>query len=381
MERVGARYLKPAWGWARAAGPRAWLGLLVILGAMVATGVWRGPIVLLGPQQQVVTANPKMGMHTRLTDEVEEWKIKRSLEMVREMGALWVVEYFPWAYYEPAPGRFDWAHADMVVDHARTQGLTIIARLGYVPEWARPQGTNFLYLDETRYADLAQYVGEFVAYFRGRVDYVIIWNEPNLRHEWGNRDVDPAGYVDMLRECYIQAKAANPEVIILAGALAPTLTPEGSPDAMDDLIYLRRMYEAGAGEWFDVLAVHAYGWSFPANEPADPAVVNFRRAELEREIMVEFGDEEKPIFITEGGWNDHPRWSKRVRPAGRIAYTLEAYDIARNVWEWCDVVALWAFRFPRPTHTYQDYFTFVASDFYPKPIYLEVQRYARTGER
>ena len=52
-------------------------------------------IVVLGPQQQVETINPKMGVHTRLTDEVEEWKIKRTLEMVREMGAPWIVEYFP----------------------------------------------------------------------------------------------------------------------------------------------------------------------------------------------------------------------------------------------------------------------------------------------
>ena len=41
----------------------------------------------LGPQHSVSTINPKMGIHTRLTDEVEPWKIKRTLEMVREMGA------------------------------------------------------------------------------------------------------------------------------------------------------------------------------------------------------------------------------------------------------------------------------------------------------
>ena len=43
-------------------------------------------LVTLGAQQTVHTSNPKMGVHTRLTDEVEEWKIKKTLEMVREMG-------------------------------------------------------------------------------------------------------------------------------------------------------------------------------------------------------------------------------------------------------------------------------------------------------
>jgi hypothetical protein len=358
------------------------LSIFVAVGllALAAFGAWRGPLVVIGRPQTVLTRNPKMGMHTRLTDEVEEWKIKRTLEMVREAGIPWIVEYFPWAYYEPQRGRYEWTHADLVVNHARAQGLTVIARLGYVPAWARPAGTGFLYLDEAHYDDFAQAVYAFVEHFRGRVQYVIIWNEPNLRHEWGDRDVSPEQYAELLRRCYQRAKQADPNVQVLAGALAPTLAPEDSPDGMNDLVYLRRMYQAGAGASFDVLAVHAYGWSFPADDPPDAEVVNFRRAELQRQVMVEFGDAGKPVMITEAGWNDHPRWSKAVRPAQRIEYTIAAYEWARQHWPWCQVVAMWAFRFPRPAHTYQDYFTFVAGDFYPKPIYLEVQRYAR-GER
>ena len=92
-----------------------------------------------------------MGVHTRLTDEVEPWKIQRTFQMVREMGASWVVEYFLWAAHEPQRGVYDWTHADLVVDHAVNQGLTVIARLGYVPEWARPKDATHLYLDEDGY--------------------------------------------------------------------------------------------------------------------------------------------------------------------------------------------------------------------------------------
>ena len=112
------------------------MAVLMLLALLAGAPI--SPLVALGPQQAVRSVNPKMGIHTRLTDEVEPWKIKRTLEMVREMGATWTVEYFPWAYYEPSPGHFDWTHADLVVDHARRQGLTVIARLGFVPEWARP---------------------------------------------------------------------------------------------------------------------------------------------------------------------------------------------------------------------------------------------------
>ncbi len=354
--------------------------LALAVGALIVAGMPPGPIVTPGPQQQVVSINPKMGVHTRLTDEVEEWKIKRTLEMAREMGASWIVEYFPWAYYELQKGRFDWGHPDMVVDHACTQGLTVIARLGYVPRWARPKESIELYLDEEHYDDFGDYVYAFVSHFKGRVKYIVIWNEPNISHEWGYRPVDAAGYTALLKVAYLRAKEADPEVHVLAGALAPTLAPEGSEWGMDDLTFLQRMYEAGAKDYFDLLAIHAYGWKFPLDDPPARDKVNFARAELIREVMVRHGDAAKPCIITEGGWNDHPRWTKAVRPAQRIQYTIGAYQKALEEWDWCQAVVVWAFRFPWPARTYQDYYTFVTVDFAPKPIYLEAQRYAR-GEQ
>ena len=333
-------------------------------------------LVTLGPQQYVRTINPKMGVHTRLTDEVEEWKIKRTLQMVREMGAPWIVEYFPWAYYEPRKGHFEWRHADAVVNHALRQGLTVIARLGFVPEWARPEDTTSSYLDEEHYDDFGDFVYAFVEHFKGRVRYIVVWNEPNLSLEWGYRPVDPESYVKLLRIAYRRAKEADPEVQVLAGALAPTLAPEGDPEGMNDLAYLQRMYDAGAGDYFDILAAHAYGWRAPPDDPPAPDRINFRRLELLREVMVRNGDADKPIIVTECGWNDHPRWTKAVRPAQRIAYTIRAYEMALE-WDWCQALCVWAFRYPRPARSYQDYFTLVTVDFTPKPIYLELQRYAQ----
>jgi hypothetical protein len=348
---------------------------LTIAGTAYAVRTFRD-YVPLGPQQTVTTTNPKLGVHTRLTDEVEPWKIKQSLAMVREMGAPWIVEYFPWAYVELQPGRFVWNHSDLVVDHAQRQGLRVIARLGYVPEWARPKETTPLYLDRDHYADYARYAAEFARRYAGRVDYIIIGNEPNLALEWGYLPVDPARYVDLLRVVYPAVKAANPAVQVLAGGLAPTLAPPGSDQAMNDLDYLQRMYDLGAARYFDILAIHAYGWHSEPDDPADPEVVNFRRAELLHAIMAANGDGDKPAIITEAGWNDHPRWTRAVRPGQRIDYTIRAYEIADQEWPWLLAVCMWAFRYPWDAKSYQDYFTFVRPDFQPKPIYEEVQRYA-----
>ena len=353
------------------------LSLLLLIAAILYVIQIRRDNVPLGPLRTVETINPKVGIHTRLTDEVEPWKIRRTLEMVREMGSPWIVEYFPWAYVEQQPGRFTWDHNDLVIDHAERQGLEVIARLGFVPEWARPADTSPLYLDEERFADFGVYAAEFAARYAGRVDYIIIWNEPNLALEWGYAPVDPAKYVAMLKVVYPMIKAANPDVQVLAGALAPTLAPPGSPDGMNDLDYLQAMYDLGAADSFDMLAIHAYGWYSDPDEPADPAVVNFRRTELLREMMVANGDGDKRAMITEGGWNDHPRWTRAVRPGQRIEYTLRAYQVAQEEWPWMDAVALWAFRYPWDAKSYQDYYTFVRTDFEPKPIYEEVQRYTQ----
>jgi hypothetical protein len=179
---------------------------------------------------------------------------------------------------------------------------------------------------------------------------------------------------------YARAKAADPGVMVLGGALAPTLAPIGDPEGMNDLDYLRRMLAAGAGEVMDGLAVHAYGWRMPPDAPADPGLVNFSRTELLHGLLVQAGYEEMPVYITEGGWNDHPRWTKAVQPSQRAAFTVRAYEKSLDEWPWCKAVVLWAFRYPRPANTFQDYFTFVTTDFTPKPIYFTVQRVARGDE-
>lgn len=336
-----------------------------------------------GPPQTVNTQHQVIGAHTRLTDEVEEWKIKRSLELVREMGAPWIVEFFPWAYYQAENGEIAWSHPDLVVSHAHAQGLTIVARLGLTPGWARPPDTPLTYLDDDSYDDFAAFAAAFAERYRGKVDYLVIGNEPNLSYEWGYRVTTAQDYVDLLKIVYPAVKAANPDVQVLAGALAPTLEPQGSPWGLNDLAYLEQMYQAGAIGYFDGLAVHAYGLTFPAESEPDPKILNFRRVELVRQVMEEHGDEQKSIYITETGWNDHPRWTMAVKPAQRIQNTLEALRIAEEEWPYVKMLAIWSFRYPAPTKSYMDYYTLVTPEFVTKPIYEAIKDYATkdTGKK
>jgi hypothetical protein len=364
---------------------RAWLVRALILALIVPWAQSPPPLVVLGPPQVAQTQHPIVCTHTRLTDEVEAWKILRTLAMVRGMGASTITEYFPWAYYEGTRGQHNWAHADTRIDFARNQGLTVIARLGgVVPEWARwgtdesPGGEERVhtYLPPERYTDFGDFVFEFVKRYSGRVRHIIIWNEPNVTLEWGFRRVSPEAYTEMLRVAYRRAKEADPNVVVLGGALAPTLEPETSELALNDLLYLERMYAAGAGRYFDALAAHAYGLRFPPDEPPAPAELNFRRVELLRAIMVANGDAAKPIYITEGGWNDSPRWTHAVKPLARQEYTVQAFRFAEANWPYVRAFCVWAFRYPAPQRSYGDYFTLVTPEFAPKPIYEAIKEWA-----
>ena len=360
----------------RLAGLRLGSGLRLLLLLSLFNTLQPPPLLITpGPPQRVHTSHPLLAVHTRLTDEVEAWKIQRSLQMVRQMGASAIVEFFPWAYYQAQDGSIAWEHPDLVVEHAHAQGLQIVARIGLTPDWARPPDTPLTYLDAGAYGYFAAFAAAFAARYQGKVGYLIVGNEPNLSYEWGYRVTTPQDYVDLLRVVYPAVKAANPDVTVLAGALAPTLEPAGSPWGLNDLVYLDEMYAAGAADYFDGLAVHVYGLTFPPEAEPDPGVLNFRRVELMRQVMVAHDDAATPMYITETGWNDHPRWTRAVRPGQRITYTLDAVRYAEANWPFVELLAIWAFRFPAPTKSYMDYYTLVTPEFIPKPIYDALQEF------
>ena len=361
---------------ARLAGVRFAGGARLALVSLIVVVLQPAPdLIVPGPKQTVETTHPIFGVHTRLTDEVEPWKIQRSLELVREVGASWIVEFFPWAYYHAEDGDIAWEHPDLVVEHAAAQDLTVVARLGLTPDWARPPNTPLNYLDSDGYNDFADFASAFAKRYEGRVTHIIVWNEPNLSYEWGYVKTPPDEYVALLKEVYTAIKASSPDTHVLAGALAPTLEPVDSPWAYNDLEYLSEIYEAGGAEYFDGLAVHVYGLTFPALSDPDESILNFRRVELMREIMVDHGDDATPMYITETGWNDHPRWSLGVKPAQRIQYTLDALEHAELNWSYVKGMALWAFRLPAPSKSYLDYYMMVTPEFITKPIYDALKEY------
>jgi hypothetical protein len=216
--------------------------------------------------------------------------------------------------------------------------------------------------------------------YKGRIDAYEIGNEPNLIEEWGH-DPDPAAYAELLKLAYSTIKSADPDALIVSAGLAP-VGATGDPRHVNDLAFLRGMYENGAAGAFDVLGMHPFGFAYmpetaPDAEACDPPSNSFklryvrvegpalnrecwsvdglcfRRAEELRAIMVEHGDAGKPVWATEFGWiidpppccltrSDWPlRQWQAVSERAQARYIVDAFAYAQDNWPWMEAMFLW----------------------------------------
>lgn len=343
------------------------------------TAEWRAP------RQIPNTDVAPLGANFFLEREVEAWKREQTVRMASDAGIHWAKQQFVWAEIEPQPGQYRWEKYDRIVELCKSHGLQLIARLDTAPNWSREDNS----MPGRPPDDLAAYgefVYRFVERYRGEVQHIQIWNEPNLYIEWGNRPVDPEGYVQLLRIAYERAKEADPHVYVLSAPLAITLgEPHPEPGkwrAMRDLQFLEEMYEAGAAPYFDILAANAFGMDAAPDEPASPDKLNFARLTLQREIMERYGDADKAVWLNEYGWNAAPvsfapedlTW-KRVSEERQAAYTLQGIEYALENWPWIGVLNIWYFRQVgdiSPDHAAY-YFRMVDVDFVPRRVYFAVK--------
>jgi len=370
--------------------------------AQLATNVLR-PRPRTAPDTPVAHAglNP-FGINVFLEQEVEPEKRERAVRMIAEAGFHWLRQEFPWEDIEihgkgdfedrrHEPHRSAWEKYDNIVDLAEQYGLEVVPRLSNPPAWTRADGdavgTN---APSDDLADWGDYVHAVVSRYRGQVRYYQLWNEPNIYPEWGERPVDPEEYTQLLCEGYRRAKEADSEAVIISGALAPTVAlypGPGSGTGMRDLVFLQRMYDAGAAGCFDILAVNDYMlWSGPTDHRLRPLEINFSRPLYIRDIMVANGDAAKPIWISEMNSNavpDDPTgiegWGGygKVTPEQQARYAPLAYQRAMEEWPWVGVVNFWFFKRASDAERNQAmyYFRMVEPDFTPLPVYEAMREY------
>jgi len=339
----------------------------------------------------------RAGVNTFLQEEVLPEVREESLSRASDIGFSFVRQQFPWEDIEVhgqgdfvdrrnvSEGVDSWAKYDQIVSAAEESGIEIIARLDNPPAWTRAMtdtiGTHGPPDDFTVYGD---YVAAVAERYAGKITYFQLWNEPNIYPEWGERAVDPEGFVELLCVGYRRLKQANPEAVALVGALAPTLELGGRN--MNDLAFLQRMYRAGAADCFDIMSVQGYGlWSGPTDQRLRPTAINYPHHLYIRDLMVANGDEHKPIWISETAWNAVPE--SMAAPFGRVTeqiqaeYAVQAYQVAAEEWPWIEVINYWFLKRASDNEIDQPfyYFRLFEPDFEPLPAVESLTTYFADG--
>jgi hypothetical protein len=150
-----------------------------------------------------------------------------------ELGVKWTRFLAVWPTIERQKGRYDFSSVDEPVDAARANGITPFVCLsngnklysGTIPNpdpnWRLIYGVKPTppILDEAAMAAWLRWVDAVIAHAKDRVTHWEIWNEPNHYAYWG-APPDAAAYGKLVRLTAARIKAAQPNAVIIAGALA-----------------------------------------------------------------------------------------------------------------------------------------------------------------
>lgn len=236
--------------------------------------------------------------------------------------------------------------------------------------------------------------------YKGKVAAYQIWNEPNLAIEAG-KYVVAARYAALLKEGYNAVKSVDPKTIVITAALTPTGVNDPYK-AVDDVIFLKRLYAYNNGEikgYFDVLGAHPGSNANPpdALAPEKPGPgpgwnnhpsFYFRRIEQIRQVMVENGDADKQMWLTEFGW------SSTEKPAAGFEYAAQnseqeqadyigrAFRMGRDQYPWMGPMLIFQLNMAMPSITENPNderiaWGLIRRDGSKRPSFFSFQQYAK----
>jgi hypothetical protein len=272
-----------------------------------------------------------------------------TLGHMNALGFTWIKLQVRWESQEPAPGAVDWGTLDGVVALANGAGKKLMFSVVTTPSWARARTEGEGPPDDPN--TYGNFVAAMAERYCGKVKAIEIWNEQNLLTEWNTgRGINAKEYMDMLKISYRRIKAVCPGMIVVSGAPTPTGLSDGWT-AVDDVEYLRRMYNNGLKDVCDAVGVHPSGFDNPPDADwrtwKDSSGFNGHRSfffyntiKSYHDVMVQNGDGNKRLWATEFGWATIENMSASPNPGYEYAatnteatqadYLVQAMQIAKQ---------------------------------------------------
>ena len=201
-----------------------------------------------------------------------------TLRLMSAAGIQWARADFSWGAVQPTPDTWKFERFDTVLATASRYNVQILPILDYSNHFADPAWQN---LDKWEL-----YVRTMVERYHHQLPVWEVWNEENIEGFW--KDPNPEHYLALLKSSNQAIKSVNPDLQVAVGGYA------GIP--MD---YIEKLYQLGGGEYFDIMNIHPYSHPVPPEQNLEEQLHQLR------ELMAQYGDENKPIWITEIGWPNH----------------------------------------------------------------------------
>jgi Beta-galactosidase len=355
--------------------------VLLLLGLSVGTGVaaadtylHRGIESSAAPPFVLQSTGREPAINVDLT-LYEPNQIEQISVALRQNGYRYVRQTFDWSVIEPQPGLFIWDRYDVIVDQMQAQGIGVIAVLHRSPSWARaPEQTGYSDAPPATLTDYQDFVEATVNHFGERLQFYQIWDLPNRADRWGGAPADPVSYSRLLASGFNGVRGMNSEAKVVLAELDPAY-PNGAIGA--DLTFLRGIYEQGGADIFDILAVRLDGGvASPFDRQIRSDLANFSRVVLFRELAVEEGDGEKPVWVTHFGWNGGDG-GKTTRQE-QSDFILAAIDRARAEWPWLGLMFNWSL-LPDPNALAEAGFALLDQSGTGTPAFAALSTYSNTG--
>lgn len=317
--------------------------MLLLLGASIGTGAAAADIYLhrgieSGAERPYVIhpAGREPAVNVDLV-RFDTNQLEQLAAVLAANGFGYVRQTFAWADIEPVKGEFEWSAYDRIVQVMTANGIEVVAVLARSPGWARSPETASLPDAPPLYSDdFATFTGEVVRHFEGSVRFFQIWDRPNLSTNWGGLDTRPSDYVRMLAEAFNAARSANSEARVVLAELSAAYD---NGQLGSDLRYLRGIYTSGGGDFFDVVSIQLdAGAAPPYDRQVGSRRASLSRAILFRELLIEFEQRAKPIWITHFGWST----SSGVSAEEQAEFLLAGLGRVRSEWPWVGLIFHWS---------------------------------------
>ncbi len=176
-----------------------------------------------------------------------------------QLGMDWIKAQIQWWLVKPDPTADQWFFYDAIINEAHNAGLNVMVSVVGAPAWTRAAGGEHGPPDD--YNEYAKFLTEMIDRYPDTIGAIEVWNEQNLDREWQTANgVNPEDYVRFLQVAHDAIKAADPNIIVISGALAPT----GDGDWIrwaDDFAWMDRALQAGMLNYADCVGAHHNGYN------------------------------------------------------------------------------------------------------------------------